>query len=300
VPQDPPFLSVSPSSVYSEDMAETAVIMQALKIALRARGITYADVAERLDLSESSVKRLFSGNDLSLKRLDEICALAELEISDLVHAVDEQRPRLDTLPLDIEQTLVDDPHLMLVAWCAVNYWTFDEILAWYRFDTPELIKLFTTLDRLKVLELLPGNRVRLLVSANFRWRPGGPIERFFQREVQHRFLDSHFKRENELRLVLTSMLSTVSSAELIDRLRRLSESFERCAIRDRNVPLDQRHGTTLLVAIRPWLFDAFTQFERVSASPSARPPLGGRPHPGLGLNPITSRTDPATRKPRKG
>jgi len=261
-------------------MAETAAIIQALKDSLRARGITYAEVAQHLELSESSVKRLFAGNDLSLKRLDEICEMAGLEISDLVRSVDAQRPRLDTLPLDIEQTLVDEPPLMLVAWCAVNYWSFDEILSWYRFDEPELIKLFTTLDRLKVIELLPGNRVRLLVSANFKWRPGGPIERFFQREVQHRFLDSHFKRENELRLVLTSMLSSVSTAELIDRLQRLSDSFEQCAARDRSLPLEQRHGTTLLVAMRPWLLDAFSQFERTSKKSSARP------HPGLGVAPV--------------
>ena len=41
-------------------MQETAKLLAALKQALRARGLTYADVAEALGVAESSVKRLFS------------------------------------------------------------------------------------------------------------------------------------------------------------------------------------------------------------------------------------------------
>jgi len=243
-------------------MAETTAIVNALKHALKIRGITYVDIAEALSLSESSVKRLFSKNDLTLKRLDQICALAGIEISDLLGIAEEAREKLDQLPQDVEQALVDDSKLLLVAYCVLNYWTFEEILSYYAFEEPELIGMFTKLDRLKLIDLAPGNRTRLLVSAQFQWRRGGPIETFFQRQVQHRFLASHFSRENELRLVLTGMLTATSSADVIDRLKKVAEGFEHTAANDRKAPLDARNSTTLLIAMRPWLFDAFTQFER--------------------------------------
>jgi len=50
-------------------MGQRTQIVAELKRALRARGLTYAQVAKHLQLSEASVKRLFAAGDLSLERL---------------------------------------------------------------------------------------------------------------------------------------------------------------------------------------------------------------------------------------
>ena len=86
-------------------MAQTAAIVSALKNALKEQGITYQQVAEALDLSEASVKRLFSERQFSLQRLDQICSLLGLEISDLVRRLD-QAQRIDALTAEQEQELV--------------------------------------------------------------------------------------------------------------------------------------------------------------------------------------------------
>jgi len=65
-------------------MAQTSQLIDTLKKLLKRQGKTYADVAERLELSEASVKRLFSEKNVSLTRLDSICSLLDIEISDLV------------------------------------------------------------------------------------------------------------------------------------------------------------------------------------------------------------------------
>ena len=88
-------------------MAQTAAIVSALKNALKEQGITYQQVAEALDLSEASVKRLFSERQFSLQRLDQICSLLGLEISDLVRRLD-QAQRIDALTTEQEQELVGD------------------------------------------------------------------------------------------------------------------------------------------------------------------------------------------------
>lgn len=50
-------------------MALTKNLIDVLKRELKARGLTYLDVAKRLDLSEASVKRMFSTRDFMLSRL---------------------------------------------------------------------------------------------------------------------------------------------------------------------------------------------------------------------------------------
>ena len=53
-------------------MAQTRELIKTLKLALKARGKTYADVALELGLTEASVKRLFSRQSFSLDRLDQV------------------------------------------------------------------------------------------------------------------------------------------------------------------------------------------------------------------------------------
>jgi len=49
--------------------------------------MTYARLAQGLGLSESSVKRMFSLQSMSLDRLAQVCALRSLEITDLLELV---------------------------------------------------------------------------------------------------------------------------------------------------------------------------------------------------------------------
>ncbi len=82
-------------------MAQTSAIVSELKRQLRSHGLTYQDVADALDLSEASVKRLFSEKQFSLKRLDQICTLMGMEISDLVRKLAPE-PRVEQLSLEQE------------------------------------------------------------------------------------------------------------------------------------------------------------------------------------------------------
>ena len=50
-------------------MSQTAQLLSALKKFLKAKGITYQLLADRLDLSEASVKRLFSDESFSIRRI---------------------------------------------------------------------------------------------------------------------------------------------------------------------------------------------------------------------------------------
>ena len=49
-------------------------LISTLKRVLKTRGVTYADLAERIALSEASVKRLFSQGTFTLERLEQVCA----------------------------------------------------------------------------------------------------------------------------------------------------------------------------------------------------------------------------------
>jgi hypothetical protein len=248
-------------------MTHTAALVDVLKKELKGRGITYAGLARRLGLSEASVKRMFSRRDFTLKRLDEICRHAQIEFCELARAVTREQSLMAHLTLEQEQEIVADSKLFLVAVCALNHVTFDEIVEAYEISAAECVRLLTRLDRLKFLELLPGNRIKLLVSRTFGWLPDGPIQRFFNDQAHSEFFRSRFNRQDEFMLVVNGMLSTGSTAEIVTRLKRITREFSDLHNDDARLPIGERSAMTLLVAVRHWQLAAFTALRR-----QARPP----------------------------
>ena len=246
-------------------MAQTAAIVSALKNALKEQGITYLQVAEALDLSEASVKRLFSERQFSLQRLDQICSLLGLEISDLVRRLD-QAQRIDALTAEQEQELVGDDRLLLVAICALNRWSLAQILETYQLSQLEAVGRLARLDRMGLIELLPGNRIKPLISHDFRWQQHGPIQRFFEQQVQADFFQCHFNLPGELRLFLSGMLSPQSTEQMHQKLQRLAQAFRHSHQEDLVLPLEQRFGVSMILAIRPWEVAAFQQLRRPEAA----------------------------------
>ena len=242
-------------------MAQTTALIDALKQVLREQGMTYQDVATRLKLSLPSVKRLFADKQFSLRRLDQVCEMAGIEISDLARRV-QQNKEISQIDRASEEELVSDLKLLIVAVSALNRWTFSEILSTYKLSEAELVRRLARLDRMKLIELLPGNRIRPLISPSFQWQPGGPIQRFFEAQVQTDFFKSGFNHPGELRLFVTGMLSRESNGHLQQKMQRLAQEFRYLHEEDKNLPLAQRFGTSLVVAMRPWELEVFQKLRR--------------------------------------
>jgi DNA-binding Xre family transcriptional regulator len=252
-------------------MPQAALLVDVLKKALRERGLTYAGVAKGLGLSESSIKRTFSQETMSLDRLESICALMELEIADLLDLTRAAEGRVTELQEEVEKTLVSDPKLLLVAVLAINHWSAAAMLETYRFSEAELVGMLTQLDRLGIIDLLPGNRIKVRLARNFTWRKGGPIQRFFEERVQEQFFGSAFLDRGEIRVMVQGSLSAKSNELLQQRVRKLAEEFDALTEEDRSLDRGLREGTTLVIAMRPWEFSQFAALRRNPGKHPSRP-----------------------------
>ncbi len=243
-------------------MAGSAALIDVLKRELKARGITYARVARDLGMSEASVKRMFSQKNFTLKRLDAICRLAHIEFSELTRTLNREEAQISQLTHEQEKEIVANKKLFLVAVCALNHVTFEQIVAAYAIPKAECIQLLMRLDHLKFIELQPNNRIRLLVSRTFSWLPDGPIQRFFNQQAHNEYFGSRFDRPEEYMVVANGMLSKPSSAAIVTRLKRIAREFSELHNEDVRLPLAERSAMSLLVAVRHWELQAFVEMRR--------------------------------------
>jgi transcriptional regulator with XRE-family HTH domain len=242
-------------------VSERAEIVTELKRALREQGLTYAVVARALGVSLATVKRLFSSGDLSLDRVEQICQLLGLRLREILERADEHAAPTRQLTLIQEREIVADPTLFFVTWLVLSRLPLEEITRLYRLTEPEVLACFIRLDRLRVLELLPGNRVRLLVSRRFSWRPGGPVQRFIHQKLLREFLTSSFVGPQDEFFFHGAMVSTDTHAQLKRVLQNAARECMETIERDRSSP-PARQGAALVLALRPWGYSGFRQFDR--------------------------------------
>jgi transcriptional regulator with XRE-family HTH domain len=239
-----------------------AALMQALKDELKAAGITYAELAERIEISESSVKRMFSRNDMPLSRIDEICNACHFSFEDLARRVSDAQPMAEELTLDQERAVMKDPKLLLVAICVLSQWSYEQILERYALEPAELVARMVQLDKLGVIELKALNRYRLIVAKTFRWHSDGPLMRYFREAVLPDYFSGAFAQDGETVHLIHGSLGEGIAPNFVERIRRLGADFSAQHLADQKLKPEARDGYTLILAMRRWEFNAFTQLRR--------------------------------------
>jgi transcriptional regulator with XRE-family HTH domain len=243
-------------------MNEVSQTIATVKRQLKAQGLTYRDVASALGLSEASVKRVFARESFTVERLAQIAHLLGFTLAELLAESAAEVPKLRVLTSEQEARLVGDERMLLVAVCALNRWTAAEISAEYRLGRAEVLKYLLVLDRMGLIELLPGDRIRPLVARDFDWLPDGPIRRYFMDHALGDFLASAFSEANETLEFAQGLVTEAALAQLRQELRRLRARMATLHEESTAAPLEQRRGIGLMLALRRWEPESFKRVRR--------------------------------------
>ena len=246
-------------------MSQINQIRHTLKQLLRQQQLTYKDIAQKLGMSEANIKRIFSTNSFTLERLEQICEILQMSLSDLFIIAQKQTQQLTQLTKEQELELLADTKLLLVAVCVRDAWSFEEIIAHYQIDYHEGIRLLAKLDRLKIISLLPNNHYKSLIAQDFRWIPGGPLEQFMEQEVMVKFMAPKKDEPWTFRFYLRGRYSQTSVDIIQRKLNQLTKEAAVLNQEDAELPLHKRQHFGVLMAMRPWEPSLFENLRRESA-----------------------------------
>lgn len=207
-------------------MTDADRILAALRQVLREQGLTYAELARRLHVSEVTVKRMFSGRRISLERLQQACDAVGISLFDLgrrARAQSEAEPY--RLTIAQERRLVADVELFYFFWMIVHRHGLASICRRYRVSLERARRWLGELDRMGIIELRPGDRFALKVPSNVVWNEDGPIERLIVARSLPVFMQRRFRREDEYFRFVVAKLTPESIAAFRARMREVAEQI---------------------------------------------------------------------------
>ena len=248
---------------------QTSLLVEALKRLLRARGMTYRDLGNTLDLSEASVKRMFAKEAITLKRLEEVCACLDVDLFEVTKLARNQSAHAQEMTVEQEAALAADARLLGIFYLVLNDWHVPDILERYEIDKAEVIALLAKLDHLGIIMLQPNDRVRLLIPRTMRLRNDGPIRQVHGNRVIGDFVASDFVSEGGMFRLEMRELSAPSYSLIQRKLERIGQEFNELAELDSYLPSDQRRTIGMAVGTKPWKMSLVTGIRLREEKPAA-------------------------------
>lgn len=234
---------------------ELATIIKRL---LKERGISYRELARRLALSESSVKKLFIAEDCSLLRINQICAVLGVSLADVMTNIQEEPIRKYRHTPEQEEFLVANPQAFHL-YCKIVFDGLqpEELQKAFNISPAALFKLLRDLDKHNLIQIMPNNRVKHPDMKMVLWENAGPLIAKMKCEWPSRLLDMVIGNENRegYRLSLRSYYMKKSTLlEFIAALTELELEFARRAIREERLEKEQTIPVSTVCAIAPRSF----------------------------------------------
>ena len=210
----------------------SAALLAELRRCLRQQGWTARRLATHLGIGEATAKRWLAGRGLTLERLEQLAELCDLTLADLARAAEHPQSALaQELTLAQERELSSDVFLSFLFLSILGGITRD-------FAVPQQLMALSLarLERLALIDRLPGGRVRPLVDRSIVWRKG-PMRAMFEEHMKAQFLNLDFAAENTVFVSEMTKLSPRGVAELAELLEQLRRDVQALAERDRETAL---------------------------------------------------------------
>ncbi len=247
-------------------MADISLLTEALKKFLKARGMTYSVLAKRLNISEASVKRMFSTGSFTLRRLGQICDVLELDFFDLAKLANNKITLGSRLTTTQEEALAINRQLLVIFHLLLNEWSIDEITSRYQMSKRHVLRDMRELHKLKLIDLSPRNEVRLRTDKTIDWRPDGPMRKAYQKQLLTEFFNSEFDAKHHMLRFIDKELSSSSIATMTKKIDRLLRDFDELAEIDASLERTYKQSVGMILAIRPYVLSSFVELKRKPSS----------------------------------
>ena len=212
-------------------------LIQAIKLTLKTRRMTYAALAERIGVTESAVKKIFTGDDCAFGRLEQICDVLDVNIGDMLVALKSRSAKKFRLTAAQDLLFATEREAFALYWRVVyERQTLAIAQAEMRLSDQRTHYLLQQLDRVNLLKILPGGALKIPSIKLIEWELGPEFMRHYgQPWALKTFEDAQIAAPDNKFMVQYFQLLPDSAAEFRGALKELEAEYARRTVREMNL-----------------------------------------------------------------
>lgn len=231
-------------------MSQVQLLVHQIKSRLKSSGMTYAMLADRIGVSEPTLKRWFSKNTFSIQQLEDICAALSIHFIDIFQSPAIQDRNFLTAEQELE--LSSDELFFQAFYLVISGAKPEKIAQYLQLQPKQVSKFLYRMDLLGLIELHPNEKVIPLVQLSVRWQPQGLLQQKYGQMIRHDFMNSRFDGENEHDWFTTGKISAASLEMFTRKMTALVTEFDQLMKLEQNLPMSQGAHITFFAGYRSW------------------------------------------------
>ncbi|MCM2278472.1 MAG: helix-turn-helix transcriptional regulator [Oligoflexia bacterium] len=166
-----------------KDQIDFKLVLRILKSALKKNKIHYRDLARKIGMSESGLKKLFIAEDCSFNRLVQICNAIDVSLADVLASLKQMSAKEVRFSQEQQEYFVQHPECFYYFWKLVyERVTVEEIQRQFGLSEVDTFRYLKKLDELKLIQLHENNRAKIPKVQLVRWVGTGPLMRKIRKE----------------------------------------------------------------------------------------------------------------------
>lgn len=167
-------------------------LMTLIKQKARTIQLSQVQIASQLGVSLPTVKRWWAGQGVSVTVLNMLCGLLGTSMSQLFLEF-ESGVAAYSYSLEQERMLASNPRVLALFDLLVSGEPIASIRRTYKLNDAELWALLLKLDRVGLIELHAGNKVKLKRKGEPLWLPDGPLTTMYRKKMIEALIGQHAK-----------------------------------------------------------------------------------------------------------
>lgn len=230
--------------------SQSTALLDALRRQLRRRGLRISDIARECGVADASIKRWLGGRGLTIDRLEQLAGLAGMTLSELAQAGEAPPDHMSReLTLAQEKALRDDELLSFVFIVTLGGEPWQDIVSDFGVPQATVEAALAKLDKLALIDLLPGGRVRPRIVRSIIWRKA-PMRAQFEARMKPQFMTMDFAAPDAIYASEIYKLSERGAAMLAELIEQHRRELQALAEEDRRTSRLQRRWYAVLSAAR--------------------------------------------------
>lgn len=204
------------------------LIFQSLKKVLKAKKITYKNLADSLELAESTLKRIFAIEDCSIEKLMKICDIIDISFLDLAKLAESSTVNYYVLPDNIDKFFSDNINYFMFYQELLDNKNIADIATDHELDQISVRKYLKKLEELELIECHPNDKIKFMYSGVLDLRKDSLLAENLLKNDLPILLDNIITNRKDGKTYLSTFefkLNNNSKKKLIDELDQLQTKY---------------------------------------------------------------------------
>lgn len=206
---------------------DTLNVCNQIRRKIKEKDYTQDEFSKIIGVSIATLNRWLRGEGLLFSDLSLMAEKLEIKLSEIVTLAEGDMVSNFTYTLEQENSFANTEGLLAFFDHLLKGKSVSSIARSYKLSEKSLNFYLSKLDKLKLIEWLPHNKVKLKVNGEPRWLTGGPLSHKFRKQIIDEHIQNHLNNREMLKIGLYSLSQEsckkieIKQSEFIEFVRTL-------------------------------------------------------------------------------